>query len=738
MMAVDGRRLARASMLAVAVFLVFGGGVGFVVAANEQADDERTLTVPAPRPGDRATFTAQEVILDAEVALTYNPGVVTIESEWLPERWAIDADYQQRLVHPLRSTFTFRTGTEWESTYASEASYDAATHSPVSETQVWAGAVEGDCLCLAGATDPVALMRERQYRYDGYQGQVGPCGFRVPFQGSTYDGDDFWIQGNCDWPFGRDGFTFTDLGWVKDSDGRVRAFQGVEDPRFLLEFDEVAPFPLRATAVLSEAIGAEYTQGRYFLLERVSFDAGLGAYTPLAQTVFGEPTEPVGLVPRTPWGLDDSDVVHRFPLSQAYAAAMAQPEPSTGQTESTAAQWLAAHPTAYLAVASTAEYRDRQDQPSTLWLLAWTDGVDVLGKRVSYGPASIDSFVLPSATGERATVSEWSTEGEWPWNQQGIVKPEAAPAVLPRPAALMGHYSALTGDEQPNLYSFSIACADAACSEPAVRVTVGHRLQDLESQVDHVNYVDGALRPFRSQTDYLVADGNGRMASRWMDVMSQESVFPPLSPPADAEEPAEERAPHVSPSWVFPSNPAAATGISLLALAGSALYYFWPALKGGALGLFSRVEDRVVLDLPARRRLYDSIQAEPGIHFMALARKADVGRGALDHHLRRLVAAGLVVVHKAPGYTCYFAKGAVDRTIVDSAPALRSEGSRAVFEAVRAQPGISCREVARRLGRSPSTVSYHLHRLQESGLVFGAGAGVQLSPLGEQAASAAA
>jgi hypothetical protein len=37
-------------------------------------------------------------------------------------------------------------------------------------------------------------------------------------------------------------------------------------------------------------------------------------------------------------------------------------------------------------------------------------------------------------------------------------------------------------------------------------------------------------------------------------------------------------------------------------------------------------------------------------------------------------------------------------------------------------------------------VSYHLRRLQEAGLVFGAGdgAGVRLSPLGEQAAVAAA
>lgn len=186
--------------------------------------------------------------------------------------------------------------------------------------------------------------------------------------------------------------------------------------------------------------------------------------------------------------------------------------------------------------------------------------------------------------------------------------------------------------------------------------------------------------------------------------------------------------------WVLPTAAATATGISFVAVLAGALYYFWPTLKGlPILGLFSRVDDRAILDLPTRRRLYDAIMAEPGIHFMALARRADLSRGALDHHLRRLVAAGLIVVRKAPGCTCYFAKGTRDRHLLAVAPMLRSEGSRAVLEGIRAAPGLSGRELARRLGRSASTVNYHLQRLQRAGLVLGEGAGLRLSPLGEQA-----
>lgn len=739
-MRLDGRRLVRALVLGTFVLVLSGGAVGLAVAAGQQADDERTLTVPAPHPGDRAVYTAREVILDEALARAYDPGTLRIEYEWLPERWQVDTDYGVRLVHPLRSSFTFRMDTRWESTYVVETTYDAATGAPVSETQVWAGQEEGYGLYLTGDDDPGTIVRDRQTRYDGYQGQLGPCGFRVPFQGQAYDDQDFWLQGGCDWPLGRPGFTYTDQGWKRTDLGRVRAFQGVEDPRFFLEFDETAPFPVRATSVLSEAIGREYTYGRYFVLERAAIERGTGTYTPLAQTVFREAVQPVAFAPRTPWTLDDADIVHHFPLSAAYAAALAQAGSPLGQEAPTAAEWLADHPGAYLASATTAEYRDRNDQPLTWWYLAWTDGVEVLGKQVSYGPVGADSTLLPSATGERAEVSDWPTQGVWPWNQAGLVKPEAVPATFPRPADLLARYSALTGDVEPNRYSFTIECPDEACAKPDVMLIVGRQVEAMEGNVYHLNYADSVLRPYRSETDRLLTDGSGQMMSRWMDVASQEAVFPVLGgAPAAPHGPDETAA--VAPTWAFPDTPAAATGISLLAAAVSALYYFWPNLKGlvGA-GLFSRIEDGKVLDHPTRRRIHDAITSEPGIHFQALARKAGVGRGALDHHLRKLLAADLVVLRRTPGYTCYFVKGSIDRRLADAAPNLRSGGSRAVLQAVASTPGQSSRDLAAALGLAPSTVSYHLKRLEEAGLVFGggAGAGARLSPLGEQAATSAA
>jgi predicted transcriptional regulator len=101
--------------------------------------------------------------------------------------------------------------------------------------------------------------------------------------------------------------------------------------------------------------------------------------------------------------------------------------------------------------------------------------------------------------------------------------------------------------------------------------------------------------------------------------------------------------------------------------------------------------------------------------------------------------AGLVVKRQAPGYTCYFPKGKVDRHLMGAAPSLRSDGSRAILQAVAAAPGASSRDLAARLGLAPSTVSYHLKRLEAAGLVApGLRSGVHLTALGAQASGAGA
>jgi DNA-binding MarR family transcriptional regulator len=183
----------------------------------------------------------------------------------------------------------------------------------------------------------------------------------------------------------------------------------------------------------------------------------------------------------------------------------------------------------------------------------------------------------------------------------------------------------------------------------------------------------------------------------------------------------------------LPSAPAA-TGIGFVALAGSLLYYLWPALRQGGVGLFSRVRASDLLDNPARAQIVQAVEARPGIHHQELVRLIDKGNGAVEHHLQKLVIGGLIVRHRGTGYTCYFAKGAIDRRQMAAAPLLKSPVAQGVLEAARARPGTTLSQVARELGVSVPTVHYHAQRLQAAGLIDARG-GLRATADGQAAAA---
>jgi hypothetical protein len=288
------------------------------------------------------------------------------------------------------------------------------------------------------------------------------------------------------------------------------------------------------------------------------------------------------------------------------------------------------------------------------------------------------------------------------------------------------------GDGTPNDFGFAILCTSQPCRTASATLYVGRsdlavagatsQLQDQESRLTMAAFGDdGAL----SGMLYLQREQKAPLP-----------ILPPASPPP-AQPPAVAAASGPA-NGVWAAPPAAVTtGVGVIAALGGLLYWLWPVLKGAGVGLFSRIEPEELLRQPTRARIHAVIEAQPGIHFHALARASAVGNGALEHHLQKLEKGGLVLVKRATGYTCYFPKG-TDRHVAAAAPAIRSDGSRAVLEAVARRPGASSRELAAELGVSPSTVSYHLRRLHQAGLVHAGSIGAQLTGLGQQAAGTGA
>ncbi|HET6398604.1 MAG TPA: winged helix-turn-helix transcriptional regulator [Candidatus Thermoplasmatota archaeon] len=156
--------------------------------------------------------------------------------------------------------------------------------------------------------------------------------------------------------------------------------------------------------------------------------------------------------------------------------------------------------------------------------------------------------------------------------------------------------------------------------------------------------------------------------------------------------------------WAGLAATGAVVGLGLLA---------WKFLP---LALFSRLHRGRVLEHPARERLVRLVQEHPGIHFNEVVRRSGHGKGTVEHHLRVLEDAGLVVAKRHGGYTCYFRPAAGARTAAP-AVALKSAGARRIVDVLGRDPGLGVRGIARATGLSPATVHRHLRRLASAGLV---------------------
>lgn len=138
----------------------------------------------------------------------------------------------------------------------------------------------------------------------------------------------------------------------------------------------------------------------------------------------------------------------------------------------------------------------------------------------------------------------------------------------------------------------------------------------------------------------------------------------------------------------------------------AAAYYFAPMVKGG---LGAVLFHRRATEHPARQQILNAVVAQPGIHYRGLDRALGMGQGALEHHLRVLVREGHLRRRDEGGYACYY----VGRP---ARPLPKSGGGRQVLAAVEAGPA-SITQLAERTGLSPSTVAYHVRRLEQDACV---------------------
>lgn len=134
---------------------------------------------------------------------------------------------------------------------------------------------------------------------------------------------------------------------------------------------------------------------------------------------------------------------------------------------------------------------------------------------------------------------------------------------------------------------------------------------------------------------------------------------------------------------------------------------------GAVLLGYSRHANTEPLDNEVRRRVNERVRATPGAHIAAIVEATDVSRSTVRYHLNVLETAGLITGEMIGGKHRYAPAG----EDLATAAALYDGPAREVLDSVARFEPVSVTGLADAVDRAPSTVSHHLDRLADVGLL---------------------
>lgn len=124
-----------------------------------------------------------------------------------------------------------------------------------------------------------------------------------------------------------------------------------------------------------------------------------------------------------------------------------------------------------------------------------------------------------------------------------------------------------------------------------------------------------------------------------------------------------------------------------------------------------------VLDLPLRRKIVDTVAAHPGLHLRGLAEAVGVAVSTLEYHCYQLVRTGHLNTREAGGYKAFYPAEGMDRRDKDILYVVRHEAPRRILAHLLLHPGSTPKDLKAVLGISGATLSFHLNKLRDAGLI---------------------
>ena len=118
-----------------------------------------------------------------------------------------------------------------------------------------------------------------------------------------------------------------------------------------------------------------------------------------------------------------------------------------------------------------------------------------------------------------------------------------------------------------------------------------------------------------------------------------------------------------------------------------------------------------------RDLIYQYIQRYPGSHLRKISKELSLGMGDIQHHLYVLENAGLIKSRRFSIYKVYYEVSVFQERNESILAILRQETPRSRLLYLIENPSASQGEIAAHIGYSAATVSWHMSRLIQIGLV---------------------
>jgi predicted transcriptional regulator len=123
------------------------------------------------------------------------------------------------------------------------------------------------------------------------------------------------------------------------------------------------------------------------------------------------------------------------------------------------------------------------------------------------------------------------------------------------------------------------------------------------------------------------------------------------------------------------------------------------------------------LELENRKRLFECVRINPGLHFREIQRRTNMPIGVLEYHLNYLVDRNVLTLDKQESFSRYYPGGQIGADKQRILSALRQEIPRGIIIYLLKNPGCTHGALLQNFTISGGTLSYHVKKLVGKGVV---------------------